>query len=271
MTSTNMTSIQLSDGHTLAVHDSGTGPVVLFVHGFPLDHSMWLGQLDEFSRDHRVIAPDLRGFGNSGFTDGTVSMSQFASDLIELLDALQVTEPVVLCGLSMGGYIAFRCLDQFAPRFKATILCDTRAGEDSPEGVRNRLRVAEIVSEKGPAAIADGMMEKLFAPQTFDRQPQVVEATRQVVLDAPASSVAAASRGMAARPDSSHLLPSITMPTLWICGVHDAITTADEMKTAAAQTPDARFEPISDAGHMAPLERPAAVNAVIRDFLKSVG
>lgn len=113
-------------GTTLSVADVGHGPPILFVHGFPLDHSMWRHQIAELSRDHRCIAPDLRGFGQSRVTAGKVSMEQFADDLAELLDALGVTEPVVFCGLSMGGYIAWPFVRRHATRLRALILCDTR-------------------------------------------------------------------------------------------------------------------------------------------------
>src|SRR5262245_61553521 len=96
------------NGTNLLVHDRGEGPAILFVHGFPLDHSMWTDQLNHFSRSHRVIAPDLRGFGKSDPAKGTVEMKDFANDLAALLDALKVTEPICLCGLSMGGYVGLQ-------------------------------------------------------------------------------------------------------------------------------------------------------------------
>src|SRR5687767_13095699 len=102
-----MPKVPLSDG-TLNVLDQGSGPPLLLVHGFPLDHTMWFGQIDHFSRRWRVIAPDLRGFGASTVTPGTVTMEQFADDLNALLDALGISEPVHLCGLSMGGYIGWQ-------------------------------------------------------------------------------------------------------------------------------------------------------------------
>ena len=97
---------QTVNGIELAFVDQGSGTPVVLVHGFPLDHSMWNAQIDALSEDYRVIVPDLRGFGRSGASDGTVTMQQFAGDLASLLDGLEIDQPVVLCGLSMGGYVA---------------------------------------------------------------------------------------------------------------------------------------------------------------------
>src|SRR6185295_6950543 len=115
-------------GARLNVVDVGKGPPILFVHGFPLNHAMWRFQIDELShRGFRCIAPDLRGFGHSSVSEGTVTMEQFADDLAELLETMRIQDQVVFCGLSMGGYIAWQFERRYAERVKALILCDTRA------------------------------------------------------------------------------------------------------------------------------------------------
>ncbi|MEX2025908.1 MAG: alpha/beta fold hydrolase, partial [Pirellulaceae bacterium] len=93
---------------SLTVTERGARVPLLLIHGFPLDHTMWSAQIDALARQNRVIAPDLRGFGGSDVTPGTVTMAQYADDLAQLLDAMQVREPVVFCGLSMGGYVAWQ-------------------------------------------------------------------------------------------------------------------------------------------------------------------
>src|SRR5690349_15812928 len=91
----------------LNVMQKGAGRPLLLVHGFPLDHSMWDQQIAALSSDFQVIAPDLRGFGGSDVTPGVVTMAQLADDLAKLLDALSISQPIALCGLSMGGYVAW--------------------------------------------------------------------------------------------------------------------------------------------------------------------
>jgi len=247
--------------------ERGSGPVLLLVHGFPLDHTMWKYQLDTLAESARLIAPDLRGFGHSGVTEGTVSMEQYARDLAALLDALKVDEPIILCGLSMGGYIAWQFWRKHAKRIAKLILCDTKAVADAAEAAATRLKTAERVKQTGTEALTELMMGKLFAPGTSQERPADVEAMRQVILRTPPRGAAAALRGMAQRPDSTSLLRSINVPTQVIVGQHDVISPPDEMRGIAEAIPDARFVEIAGAGHMAPLEKPDDVNAVIRAFL----
>ena len=258
------------NGISLAVYDEGNGPPILFVHGFPLSHSMWKGQLEAFTVDHRVIAPDLRGFGDSDVTEGTVTMEQHADDLAALLDELSINEPVVLCGLSMGGYIAWQFQQKFPERLRALILCDTRAIADTPDGVENRKRLAKMVVENGSAAVASAMLPNLFSPATGARDQSIIDGLRQTISATSPQGIAAASLGMAERPDVTSLLPDIATPTLLIVGEDDGISTPEEMKTIADAMPNARLEVISEAGHMSPLETPKPVNAAIRNFLQSL-
>jgi pimeloyl-ACP methyl ester carboxylesterase len=130
-----------------------------------------------------------------------------------------------------------------------------------------RLVNAQRALTEGVGFLAEPMVEKLFAAETRERRPELVEATRQVMLAASPRGVAAALRGMAARPDVSAWLPEIDLPTLVICGREDAITSVEEMRSMAERLPQARFVEIAGAGHMAPLEQPQAVNQAIREFL----
>jgi len=252
----------------LNVVERGSGTPLLLVHGFPLDHSMWRGQLDGLSDICRVIAPDLRGFGQSSVTPGTVTMQQMADDLAALLDALKITQPVVFCGLSMGGYVAWQFALRHRARLAKLILCDTRAVADSGEAAAGRRKMAERVLTEGAKVVAEAMLPKLFAPATATQQPQVVEETRQVILRSQPAGIAAALLGMAERPDVTPQLPSIDVPALVICGQHDAIVPPAEMRQIAEKLPHGKYVEIANAGHMAPLEQPAAANAAIRAFLR---
>jgi len=258
------------NGISLATHDEGDGPPILFIHGFPLSHSMWQHQREAFSTDYRVITPDLRGFGESDVTEGMVTMEQHGDDLVALLNALDVNEPVVLCGLSMGGYIAWQFQQKCPERLCALILCDTRAIADTPEGVRNRKRLAQMVVENGSAAVAAAMLPNLFSPATGDRDQSTIDELRQTIAATSPQGIAAAALGMAERSDVTSLLPSIETPSLLIVGEDDGISTPEEMQSIADAMPDARLVEIPEAGHMSPLENPEPVNTAIREFLQSL-
>lgn len=255
------------NGVEMNVLHQGSGPVLLVVHGFPLDHSMWRYQIDGLE-SLRIVAPDLRGFGKTETPDGPTSMDQYADDLASLLNALAVRQPVTLCGLSMGGYIAFSFLRRHGDRVARLILCDTRAGADSDRGALERQELAQRVLRDGVESLAQGMTAKLFAEATRVGQPQVVEDMRAVMQRTDPRGAAAALLAMAARPDSTDILASIRVPTLVICGAQDAIATVAEMRGLAEAIPGSQFVEVPQAGHMAPLEQPEAVNAAIRQFLR---
>lgn len=255
-------------GISLHVAEQGEDRPLLLVHGFPLDHSMWRHQVESLSASYRVIAPDLRGFGQShGIGDHVCRMEQYADDLARLLDELNVHEPVALCGLSMGGYIAWQFWARHRAKLDRLILCDTRSAADSADAAKARLENAERVMREGTSVVAEAMLGKLFAEETVREQPEVVEATRQQMLRAPREGVAAALRGMAERPDFTPLLPRIDLPVLVLCGEKDAISPPDEMQAIARAIPSAEYVEIARAGHLAPLEQPAAVNDALRAFL----
>lgn len=253
------------------VYDEGAGETLLLVHGFPLDHTMWSGQLDAFSSRYRVVAPDLRGFGASRAADESVSMEQFADDLVELLDVLAVGAPVTFCGLSMGGYIALQFARKHADRLKALVLCDTRSAADSAEAAVNRLKMAQQALAEGAQVAAQAMLPRLFAKLTVEKRPALVEAVRGVILSTAPAAIAAAQRGMAARPEMTDFLSQIRVPALVVVGEEDPISPVAEMRQISESIPGAQFAVIPAAGHMAPLENPAAFNAALEKFLTSSG
>ncbi len=256
----------------LAVTDVGVGRPVLLVHGFPLDRRLWNPQIDALvAAGSRAIAPDLRGYGRSSFgkcdaSDG-VGMHQYADDLAGLLDVMSVAERVVFVGFSMGGYIAWEFFDRYRDKLAGMVLCDTRAAADSPEAAANRMKMANHVDTWGSRHVAELLIPKLFASDTIRHRPELVESVREMITQSPTAAIAAAQRGMARRTDFSDRLAEFDLPVLAIGGEHDAISPPDEMQRMAAAMPDAKFTRIAGAGHMAPIENRAAVNAAIVDFV----
>jgi pimeloyl-ACP methyl ester carboxylesterase len=183
------------------------------------------------------------------------------------LDALEVRQPVVFCGLSMGGYVAWQFWRRHGSRLSGLMLCDTRAVSDTPEAAAARREMADRVLREGPGPLVAQMMPKLFAPCTVQDQPEVVEALRRVMMQTDPRGIAAAARGMAERPDMLLQLSQINCPALVIVGELDVISTPEEMRAIAGAIPHARLVEIAGCGHMTPLERPAEVNAAMRAFL----
>jgi 3-oxoadipate enol-lactonase len=265
-----MKRVSLSRGE-LAYIDRGQGAPILLVHGFPLDHTMWDLQIEALSKSARIIAPDLRGFGQSplGEIDPQrgITMEDFADELAELLDALKIREPITFAGLSMGGYIAWQFVRKYANRLRALVLCDTRAIADSEEARLGRLKMAENVANWGSGRVAEMMEPKLFSAYPLDTRLKAVTDTRSVISRTPPATIAAAQRGLAARPDVTANLSAIRVPTLVLVGELDAISPPAEMQSIADTIPNAEFVVIPKAGHMTTIEKPAAVNEAIAEFL----
>jgi len=266
-------SIQLFDqsvnGIKMRVSVSGSGPPLLFVHGFPLNHHMWKAQIDWFQNHFTVIAPDLRGFGDTEITQGTISMKQHADDMNALLDSLKIEEPVIFCGLSMGGYIAWEFWNHFALRLHALILCDTRSGSDSEEGINNRLKMVNLVLNHGPKSISSSMIPNLISEASQRDYPDLTKGLMDMIESTDREGIAASQRGMAERKDFTERLIDIRTPTLLIVGSEDRLTPPQVMKPMSSQLADAEYCEVPGAGHMSPMEAPIFVNEAMEAFLAS--
>jgi YbgC/YbaW family acyl-CoA thioester hydrolase len=255
-------------GVHLAVEVRGEGPAILFVHGYPMDRTIWRAQLESLSGYQR-IAPDLRGMGRSDAPDLGYSMNIYAADLHALLDALGINE-VVLCGLSMGGYIAFEFLRHWRNRVRGLVLMDTRAEADSLEGRKARDVSAALARERGATAIADIMVPKILAPVTQERR-DIVERVHAMIASAPVAGIAGALAAMRDREGSEALLETLAdLPTLVIVGQDDTLTPPDAARLMAEAIPGARLAVIPEAGHLPPVERPEETTRHLRDFLDSL-
>jgi pimeloyl-ACP methyl ester carboxylesterase len=265
------------DGTRLNCEDRGSGPPIILLHGFPLDHAMWGAQTDALSSRFRVIAPDLRGFGASSLADQDVelgvSMERYAKDVVGLLDWLQILEPVVVIGFSLGGYIMWQLALRYPDRIRAIVPCDTRAAADADEARAARIKMAEAAMQLGNSSPAHAMLTKLFAPQTQEARPDVVESVRHMIDRQRPEAIAAAQRGMARREDVRGKLQAIKADSLCIVGVADAISPPAEMHEIAlllaeSGPDDVRITEIDGAGHMTPMENPAAVTEAISKFAR---
>lgn len=253
-------------GVSLHWREAGEGDAVVLLHGFPLHSRMWAPQLETLSASHRCIAPDTRGFGRSAMGAEPFSMDLFADDVAALLDHLGV-ERATLCGLSMGGYVAFAFWRRHRARVERLILADTRATADDDAGRMRRRIASEEVLREGASAIAPLQLDKLLGETTRRSRPRVVEEVRAMMDAAAPRAFARAQSATAARPDSTRLLPDIDVPALVVVGDEDALIGADDARAMAGALPHGRLSVIEGAGHLASLERPAEFDRVVEEFL----
>ncbi|MBL7938680.1 MAG: alpha/beta fold hydrolase [Flavobacteriales bacterium] len=244
-------------------------PTILLIHGFPQDHTLWDPQLAALSEVAHVLAPDLRGFGNSDPPKDVMPMQTFARDLCALLDERGIDRAVV-CGLSMGGYVALTFLSLWPERVQALVLCNTKATADTPEAREARHETARNAKQKGVAVIARGMIGKVLSLHTRTEKPELVAQVGSMMARQSPEAVAAASLGMAERPDRMVMLPSIDVPTLVITGEADELMPITTSKVMAEAIPGAKLVVLPNAGHLSNLEAPELFNTTVRDFLASL-
>jgi 3-oxoadipate enol-lactonase len=258
------------NGVTVGYTDQGNGTPLIFIHAFPLSKTMWQPQVDALKDTYRVITIDLGGHGESDIVLLNDTLDGYAKDVIRLLDHLGIAQAVFV-GLSMGGYTLFSIYRHYANRVHAMVLADTRAQADSEEVKAGRGSMAQVAFTDGAPAIADLMLPKLLAPSTIEHHSEIVEQVRQMILQTSTAGIVVDLAAMAARPDSTDLLSTITCPTLVVVGEKDVATPAEEAHYMAERILGSTLVTIPDAGHLSNLEQPAAFNKTLQRFFKKYG
>jgi 3-oxoadipate enol-lactonase len=257
--------IAVVDSLEIGYDDVGTGLPMLLVHAFPLNRTMWAPQVSALVERCRCIAADFRGFGDSSVRP-PYSLEQYADDLAHLLDQLHV-DKVVVVGCSMGGYAAFAFWRRHRNRVRALVLADTRAGADSDKALGRRRELIEVARAEGATAVANLQIAGMVGKTTREKQPDTYDAVHRMIAQAPVEGIVGALEAMMLRADSTALLSTIDVPTLIVVGDEDALTPVKEARAMHERIAGSRMEIISQAGHLASLERPAAFNHLLTEFL----
>jgi len=243
-------------------------PPLLLIHGFPLDAGMWAPQVAGLSGLTEVIAEDLRGFGtDTRELPAIMPMRSHAADIKELMDARGIGK-VVMCGLSMGGYIAMAFAERWPDRLAGIILCNTRSNADDEDGVAARHEMAHNAREKGMDVIARGMVPNLLGPATHSEHPEVAGLVTRIIARQRPETVAATALGMAQRPDRLAVLQRLKVPALIITGEHDTLMPLPTSQAMADAMPGARLVVLPGAGHLSNLEVPELFNRTVQLFME---
>jgi pimeloyl-ACP methyl ester carboxylesterase len=258
------------NGIRQAYDDTGSGFPLILIHGFPLSRRMWRPQVNKLPlAGCRVIAPDLRGFGDSDAPDGAYSMEIFADDVIGLMDHLAV-EKAVIGGMSMGGYVLFNLLERYPERVRGGLFITTRANADDEAGKERRLHLATDVRKFGPHVVADAFEQVLFAPDTPAQRPKLVEEVYGWMVANDSRGLAGGLLAMRERKDYTQLLGSFRVPAMAIAAAEDQAAPPAALNVIAAGIPGCRLCTIPDAGHLANLEDVKAFNNCVMEFLQSL-
>ncbi len=256
---------------SVSYNDEGPeeSPTIIFIHGFPLNKSMWDNQIEALKDNCRVIAYDIRGHGNSDVGTSDFSIGLFVNDLLSFMDALNI-EKTIICGLSMGGYIALNAIENHSTRFTALILSDTNCTADSPEAIEKRMNAIKSIQENGVEKFANDLIINLFADESFKRNLKEIQTVREMIVKTSTLSLHNSLHAMADRKETCEKLSEIKVPVLIIVGKEDKITPPDVARFMQSQIKYSKLSIVEHAGHLSNLENPYEFNHQINKFIASI-
>jgi 3-oxoadipate enol-lactonase len=253
---------------TISYNDLGPddAPVIIFIHGFPFNKSMWKNQVDVLKRHYRTIAYDIRGHGNSEAGNEIFSIDLFTSDLVKMMDKLGI-DTAILCGLSMGGYIALNAVEKYPDRFDALILSDTQCIADSPEIKEKRQKTIQSINEKGVESYATESIKNLFAPASIVSKQKEVNAIWQMIMNTTKKSLCSTLVALAERKETCSTLSEINIPVLIMVGKEDKITPPAMALQMHDKIKNSRMQVLDHAGHLANIENQQEFNSQLKVFV----
>ena len=261
----------LIEGNNVSYVDEGQpgGIPIIFIHGFPFNKETWSNQLEVLKESYRVIAYDVRGYGNSETGNVLLSVPQFAGDLFSFMDALEI-ETVIVCGLSMGGYIALNAIHHQPERISALILCDTQCMADSEEAKKKRMDTIVTIQKNGLSTYAHDSVMKLFSETSLNDKPEEVSSIEQTILQTRSETIINTLRALAERKETCSSLHNISIPVLILVGEDDQITPPPAAQKMNSLITGSRLQVIKNAGHLSNLENPDSFNSHLQIFLTTI-
>ncbi len=247
----------------LFYEEHGQGTPVIFLHGFPFDHTIWNPIVPLLEGEARLILPDLRGFGRSPVTDDIYTMRLLAEDIRQLMDRIGLEKAVVV-GHSMGGYVSLAFSCAYPCRVCGLGLVATQAAADSAERRQARYKAADAVTHKGARVVASDMVNSLTPKK------ELLRPIKNLILQAPPVGIVGALKGMAERSDMTGSLSRISVPAVVVAGLADQLLPLDKQQTMAQMLPKGWLVEIQNAGHMLMLEEPDQVAGAVRQLLNMI-
>ena len=259
-----------ANGITICYDDLGEGTIpIIFIHGFPFDKSSWNPQLEKLSQNHRAISYDIRGFGKSTGGNETKSISLFADDLINFMDALFIKKAIV-CGLSMGGYILLNAVSRYPERFEAIVLSDTQCIADSAEAKDKRMKTISNIIASGLNGFADGFIKAVFTLESWETKKELVSRVRNTIVSTSSETVTDTLKAIASRDETCYILKNLALPTLILCGKEDVVTPLSQSEYLHSNIENSILQSIEGAGHLSNLEQAEVFNEHLEAFISGL-
>lgn len=260
---------KLKDNITIFQEGNNNNTTILFIHGFPFDHLMWDKQVSFLKNDFHTVTYDVRGLGKSYKGNGQFTIETLVDDLENIIDSQKLKQPVI-CGLSMGGYIALRAVERMENKLKALILCDTKSEADTSEAKLKRAAGIKNIDEKGIKNFVKEFIPNTFRKESIEKPGIKYKNILKRSEEFNPTGVKGCLLAMAGRTDTTDYLKKIKIPVLLICGEEDRLTPPEVMKNMADKILKSEFYIIPESAHMAPVENADSVNEKIITFLKKI-
>jgi 3-oxoadipate enol-lactonase len=246
--------------------ERGSGPPVLFLHGYPLHRAMWMPQLTGLSAHHRVVLLDFPGYGTAATDPVPETLAGFGEAVRAVVEGT-LGGRASIAGHSFGGYVALQLYHDHPDLFERLLLVSTRSGADTPEAKEKRLATARRLANPTEHLDLDEVAKSLVAEATWAGGGPVRELVRSIVAAAPNATVVRTLTAIANRADLTPVLATIRVPTLVTWGAADRLIPPTQSQALVAGVAGARGAELSGAGHLAPLETPTEFDAAVRSFL----
>lgn len=256
---------------TISYNDEGPddASVIIFIHGFPFNKSMWRQQVDALKARYRTIAYDIRGHGNTESGNEKFTIDLFADDLLNLMDELNINK-AVLCGLSMGGYIALNAVERYPERFDGLILSNTQCTADTPEGIEKRMQAIQNIREFGVEKYAEESIKHFFLPASLNVKQKAVAAVKQMIINSSQKTLCNTMLALANRKETCTHLAEINIPVLIMVGKEDKITPPDTALLMHKKIVSSQMYILDHAGHLSNIENQYEFNYQLRAFVELV-
>lgn len=238
----------------------GEGKPLICLHGYALDHTIWLTISEEMKKNVKLILPDLRGHGRSPVPEGKYSMRAMAEDILQIMDSHRF-ERAFIAGHSMGGYIALALAEFYPDRLSGLVLVASHAFEDLPEKKKARLEDSERVKQSSVAEVLKGMPDKL------SKKPEVIDYCRKLIFQTSKNGVMGVLAGMAERPDRINVLKALRIPKMVIVGTEDQLIPLKSSNDMVRIVKELKLIEIKNAGHMPMMENSHETGMALLNFV----
>lgn len=245
----------------------GNGFPLIFLHGFPMDHSAWDEFVQPFTEKYRVILPDIPGFGKSGLPNKDMSMEYYADCLKAILDAEKISECLMI-GHSMGGYSILNFAGRFPNYLKGFGLLSSTSYADDDAKKQNRIDVAEAARKTDPASFVNSMLHKLFGEKyAATHEKEIAELKAHFGAAATTEGIAQASLAMGKREDTTEVLKNAKVPVLFIIGKDDKVIPPEKTLPLTHLMERSVISIVEGMGHMGMYEDAEGSRKGIYEFL----